>query len=132
VANAVVLNNLAWANLDGKEPDIERALWAAKKAHELAPDNPHILDTYADALVRAGKYRACVQLLDKDPLTAGEPRLIHHLAQAFEKEGETNKAVRHYQDILARMDSTAVLPVPFSEGDIRGKVAELTSESGRK
>jgi predicted Zn-dependent protease len=132
LANAVVLNNLAWANLDTKTPDVKRALWAAEKAHDLAPDNPHILDTYADALLRAGKYRDCVHLLHADPLTAGEPRLIHHLATAFEQDGDINKAVRHYQDILTVMDSSAVLPVPFTEQEIRAKVTEMTSESGRK
>jgi predicted Zn-dependent protease len=132
MANAVVLNNLAWANLEIKTPDLDLAVWAARKAHELSPLNLHIIDTYADALLRAKKYKDCINLLDKDTLTAKEPRLMFHLASACEKIGNNNKALRYYQDILAAMNGTAVLPVSFSKDDISAKISSLTSDGAKK
>ncbi len=65
-----VYNALAWEfALQKAYP--EETLKAAKRALELAPDDPNIMDTYAEALYAAGRYAEAVQwekrALEKEP-----------------------------------------------------------------
>lgn len=68
--NANVFNNLAWEfALRKMYPDL--TIKAAKKAHELAPDDTNIMDTFAEAYYAADDYKKAVywekEALKKDP-----------------------------------------------------------------
>lgn len=68
--NADVYNELAWEfALMKKYP--EETIEAAKKAHELSPDDPNIMDTLAEAYYAAGMYKEAIfwekKALEKEP-----------------------------------------------------------------
>lgn len=67
-ANAQSLNEFAWKILttDGlKHRDLPLALRAAKKAHEVATEDAAIADTYARALLAAGKNSEAIEMQKK-------------------------------------------------------------------
>jgi cellulose synthase operon protein C len=101
---AVVLNGLAWAYLNTKQPD--KALGFSRAAYELMPSNPMMANMYGWALIETGKDNAKgVGLLEKalaiDPLNYGY-RL--QLAQAYAKTGNKSKARAAAQWLLAKPD----------------------------
>lgn len=76
----LALNNLAW--LYYEESD-ERALVTAKKAYELEPDSPMVLDTYGWILVEHGKLEEGIHLLEKGAqLSNQNSEIVDHLTQA--------------------------------------------------
>lgn len=70
VDDAEVHNALAWA-LATREVFPEEALEIAKRAHSLAPDDPNIMDTLAEAYYASGDYRSAIvweeKALEMDP-----------------------------------------------------------------
>ncbi|MCP5141364.1 MAG: PEP-CTERM system TPR-repeat protein PrsT [Chromatiales bacterium] len=88
--NVIALNNLAMRLL-ADEPKV--ALGYAEQAHQREPDNPVILDTYAQALIRNERGAEAIPLLEKaiDTLRT-EPALRYHLAGAFEATGNYSEA----------------------------------------
>jgi hypothetical protein len=87
----------------------------------------HILDTYADVLNRAQRYKETITLLDNNALAEREPRLLFHLAAALEKAGQRNKSLRVYQDVLGRMqDTTVTLPMHISSEKIKTHMSSMT------
>ncbi len=65
-----VYNSLAWSFALLKAYP-EETLEAARRAHLLDPDDPNIMDTYAEALYAAGRYEEAVEMeqraLERDP-----------------------------------------------------------------
>jgi putative PEP-CTERM system TPR-repeat lipoprotein len=51
--NIVILNNLAWLNMESGNLDL--ALKYSKKANELAPNHPNVVDTRGMVLLKSGK-----------------------------------------------------------------------------
>jgi predicted Zn-dependent protease len=130
IGNSMLLNNLAWSLLQSKTNSFEKAIDLAKQAFELAPKNPHIIDTYAFALIKAGKYKDCVELLSGNQIALREPRLLFHLAIALQKSNQINKAVRYYQDVLKLMDSSSnTLGFTVSKPEIQATVEKLTASN---
>jgi predicted Zn-dependent protease len=126
VMNAMVLNNLAWSLLQTKSFSQDRVVALARRAHELSPGNPQIIDTYASVLLKNGNYKDCIKLLADNTVAVREPRLLFHLAEAYEKSHEVNKAVRCYRDVLKLMDSTSpVVPMTLSKADIKNCIDKL-------
>ncbi|MEO0136326.1 MAG: DUF1028 domain-containing protein [candidate division WOR-3 bacterium] len=73
ITDAQVLNNLAWEfALSKKYP--EKTLQAAKRAHELAPEDANIMDTLAEAYYALGDCREAVywekEALKREPQNA--------------------------------------------------------------
>ncbi|MGQ9706644.1 MAG: DUF1028 domain-containing protein [bacterium] len=58
--NAEVYNSVAWA-LATRKLYPERALEIALKAHELAPDDPNIMDTLAESYYANGEYKKAIK-----------------------------------------------------------------------
>jgi tetratricopeptide (TPR) repeat protein len=103
--NTSILNNAAYILADSNQ-DIDKALEYAKRAHEVQPDNPEYLDTYALVLYKKGKYSEAVQfgraaIQQYDTQQASPPvEVYEHLAQAHERLGELSQARAVYQQAL--------------------------------
>lgn len=59
---AAALNNLAWIYYEQKNP---KAIELARRAYQLAPNGPEILDTYGWILVEEGKVSEGLEILEK-------------------------------------------------------------------
>ncbi len=96
--NPVILNDLAWAQLQAGMP---QAIDTAKKAAQLLPDNPRVLDTLGMAQAMAGQREEAIanlrMALNLRPVSS-LPRL--HLAQQLLATGERKAAA----SVLAPMD----------------------------
>jgi predicted Zn-dependent protease len=87
---APLLNNLAWLYHEKRDP---RAEGLARKAHELAPANPAICDTYGWILLSAKKVDAALPLLKTASETAnGDPSVQYHYGAALAAAGRPTEA----------------------------------------
>ncbi|SLN69025.1 XrtA/PEP-CTERM system TPR-repeat protein PrsT [Oceanibacterium hippocampi] len=97
--NAAVLNNLAWLY---DELGDERALEAAERALDRAPDSPQIQDTAGWLLVKRGTYERGLTLLRKaNQLLPGLPEVQYHLAVALNATGKPDEALALLKKALA-------------------------------
>jgi len=97
--NLLVLNNLAWALHESKDP---RALGFAEQALKLKPDNPAVLDTLGWILVAQGQTERGTQLLQQALAKSPDTAEIHyHLAAAFAKAGDQTRARNELNQLLA-------------------------------
>jgi putative PEP-CTERM system TPR-repeat lipoprotein len=104
--NALLLNNLAWASNALKRP---AALEYAERAHELAPDNPAIMDTLGVILVEAGQIERGLELLGRAADAASDAHQIRlNFAKSLLKT-DRKTAARKELEQLARLDQK--LPV---------------------
>lgn len=91
------LNNLACLYAE-RPAERSRALELARRAHQLDPENPLVLDTLGYVLVRLGKGEEAVPLLKKAALRLPESPTVHyHLALAYferRREAEAADALR--------------------------------------
>ncbi len=100
--NPVTLNDLAWAYTQVRKP---AALAIAQKANALAPENPQILDTLAEAQVLAGqKKEAVANLRLALALAPQSPGLKVHLAELLVEEGNKKDAA----NLLEGLDQRAM------------------------
>jgi putative PEP-CTERM system TPR-repeat lipoprotein len=98
--NPVVLNNLAWAYQQEKDP---RALDTAEQAFKLAGDNPGVMDTLGWMLVEQGNTARGVPLLQKAGGLAPDALEIHyHLAVGLNKSGDKQGARKELEKLLAQ------------------------------
>ncbi|HEY0490244.1 MAG TPA: XrtA/PEP-CTERM system TPR-repeat protein PrsT [Telluria sp.] len=97
--NPVLLNNLAWAYQQVKDP---RALKTAEKALSLAGDNPAVLDTLGTMLVEQGNAKRGLgylkTALSKSP---GDANIRLHLAQALARSGDKAGARKELEQVMA-------------------------------
>lgn len=96
--NALVLNNLAWAAYEMKDP---RAREYAEKANELRSDNALILDTLGWLLVEDGDIERGIQMLQRAvTLAPNAADTRFHLAQALVKAGQLAQARRELESLF--------------------------------
>lgn len=95
--NPFVLNDLAWAQVEAKQPD---ALKNASRAAELSPNSPEILDTLGMAQALAGKPNDAIATLrtaaNLAPSNVG-PKL--HLAEVLIASGNRKEASNLIQSL---------------------------------
>jgi tetratricopeptide (TPR) repeat protein len=103
--NTSVLNNVAYI-LAVNNQDLDKALEYARRAHEMQPDDPEYLDTYAVVLYKKGKYAESLQF-SQTSIQQYEARRLsppaeayEHLAQAHEQLGELTQARAAYGQAL--------------------------------
>jgi predicted Zn-dependent protease len=78
--NAAALNNLAWLKYEAKDAG---ALDLARRAHEMAPADPRIIDTLGWILVESGQVKEGLALLE--PIASGgnaDPSIRQHYTEA--------------------------------------------------
>lgn len=98
--NAVVLNNLAWALGQLKDPG---ALEYGQKALSLAPEAPAVLDTVGWLYVERGEIPRGLEMLKKAHSLAPNASSIQlNLAKALVKAGQ-GEAARQQLEILAKL-----------------------------
>jgi len=99
--NARLLNNLAWAENQLKQPD---ALEHAERAYELAPDNAAIMDTLGWILTQQGERERGLELLARaTELAPDAPGIRLNLAKALVQAGRRGPA-RKELEALAALD----------------------------
>jgi putative PEP-CTERM system TPR-repeat lipoprotein len=103
--NVVMLNNLAWAYHQVKDP---RALDTAERAYKLIPDkaavglNAAVADTLGWILVEQGDTKRGLEWLQKAVAAAPKASEIrYHLAQAWFKAGDKSKAREELERLLS-------------------------------
>lgn len=85
--NAVAMNNLAWLYHEKRNPKAEEL---AKKASEIAPGNPAILDTYGWILFENGKAEEASKILEKAyGLDQSSAEIKEHLLAVYKAIGKT-------------------------------------------
>jgi len=63
--NSIVgLNNLAFSLASKQQPNLERAIELASRAHAIAPQNPSVLDTYGEILMLSNRPQEAVNKLE--------------------------------------------------------------------
>jgi predicted Zn-dependent protease len=88
--DAAVLNNLAWTYLELGD---KRAEDVARRAHELAPSNPVIADTYGWILLRQQHTRRAFPLLEQAArAAAGNAEIQYHYGVALAAVGKSAEA----------------------------------------
>lgn len=104
--NPLVLNNLAWAYQQEKDP---RALTTAEQAFKLAGDHPGIMDTLGWLLLEKGDTKRALSLLQKAVEKApNSPEIRYHLGVALHKSGDKQGARKEIDKALAQN-------IPFTE-----------------
>jgi tetratricopeptide (TPR) repeat protein len=100
-------NNLAYMLAETPGGDLDRALALAQEAKEASPDDANAADTLGWVLLKRGAAGAAIgyleEALERFPDEATELRGVvgNHLAEAYEQNEETSKAVAASQDVVA-------------------------------
>lgn len=103
-----ILNNLAFLYAEDLN-DPNGGLPYAKRATELVPGNPSILDTYGWTLFLIGKTdEATATLFKAVELMPGSSVLRYHLGRVLEKAGSTADAQHQYEEGLKTVVDAAV------------------------
>ncbi len=96
--NAAALNNLAWLYAETGD---KRAMETASKAHQVAPEQPEIMDTYGWMLLKEERFeQAADMLLRAHERLPENPDIKFHLAMLYVKTGEQKNAKRLLKEIL--------------------------------
>lgn len=104
-ANLAALNDLAWSYQRLGE---RRALEFALRAHQLAPDNPAVMDTLGWIYLEQGQLARSLPLLQKASMLAPAAGEIHyHYGMLLARSGDRKGARRALEKALAA-------PLPFA------------------
>ncbi len=109
-AGFAAINNLAWLYHEHRD---DRAEATARRAYDLAPNNPAVVDTYGWILTEKGKVAAGLQALEKAArLAPNNPDIRYHHAAALARSGQARRAMglltdllKSDQDFLSRADA---------------------------
>lgn len=102
---SMTLNNLAYLlGVELKKP--EEALVYAKKAAQLQPNNPDVLDTYGWNLALLKRYgEAAGTLLRALEADKNNVDVIYHLAELYRDKGDTEESALMYRRALKILDT---------------------------
>ncbi len=97
--NPALMNNLAWAMGQAKDP---KAIELAEQAYKLAPAQPTIIDTLGALLVAKGDVDRGLELLQKaNSLAPKNPTVKLNLAKALIKAGKAPDARKELEEIIS-------------------------------
>jgi tetratricopeptide (TPR) repeat protein len=101
--NAAALNNLAYDMTEhANQPD--EGLKYAQQAKEIAPESPAVDDTLGWIYFRKGIYMSAVKHLESAVAREGSARRRYHLAMAYVKAGQLQRAHQAF-DAALKMDA---------------------------
>lgn len=113
--DVVIINNLA--SLYHRRGD-KRALEYAKRAYELAPNQPQTIDTYGWILVQKGDVEQGLKLLrNAQARSDRQPEIGYHIAVALDALGRHQEALREIEAVMA-------LGKKFKDDDAARKLLE--------
>jgi len=96
--NIAALNNLAW--LYQARGD-KRAIELARRAYDLAPRRPEVMDTYGWAMFNLGSPEEGLRILQEALLLAPDhPEIGYHVGYALHKSGRDKEAARVLKSIV--------------------------------
>ena len=96
--NLLVMNNLAWAYQQVKDP---RALAVAEQAYKAAPNSAVVMDTYAWMLVEGGQQDKGIDLLQKAiSIAPNQQDIRFHYASALYRSGKKDQARIELERVL--------------------------------
>lgn len=96
--NPALLNNLAWLYARANDP---RALPTAERAHELAPQSAHIMDTLGWILHQRGDNKRALELIGEAAQRAPDvPEIRYHHAVLLAETGDAEGAAREARAVL--------------------------------
>jgi tetratricopeptide (TPR) repeat protein len=135
----VAMNNLAYLLSEGGG-DLDRALELAQEAKALLPDNPNAADTLGWVLYKKDLPSAAIGYLKEaaSGFRAEDPQLAlvrHHLALAYEANGEPEKAQQTLDQAIRDLDAIydggdgEKKPEPAWTAEIRSMHERLSEES---
>ncbi len=102
--NALALNFLGYTYAEAGQ-NLEEAERLIKQALEIRPDYGAFVDSLGWVYFQKGDYESALRELEKaNRLTADDPVIREHLADAYAKVGRTEEAIRVYRDCEARTD----------------------------
>lgn len=95
----IALNNLAWVYHEKRDG---RAIETARRAFDLAPAVPEIADTYGWLLVESGDVERGLPLLENAArVKGGDPDIQYHLAAAYARSGQSDRAEALLETLLS-------------------------------
>jgi tetratricopeptide (TPR) repeat protein len=136
-------NNLAYIYADqGK--NLDRALDLAQDAKTLLPNNPSVSDTLGWVLYKRGVPAAAISYLKEAEAATkagdGSRGMVrHHLALAYEANGDTNEAIAALERALSAVDehNASIVeqggkpgPEPAWVGEARSRREKLVAQGG--
>ncbi|MCH7559273.1 MAG: tetratricopeptide repeat protein, partial [Planctomycetes bacterium] len=102
--NLIVINNLAWI-MSEEQGKFQQALELAQRGLQISPNYIDLIDTRGVVYYRLGEFnkaiedfKTCIKLYPDGTLAAISARF--HLARAFAKLGQKDKAVEHLNQAL--------------------------------
>src|SRR5438067_735150 len=117
------LNNLAYIYSE-KLSNLNRAAELARKAHELNPAEPSIIDTFGWVLYRQGKYQEAAELLAQSAAKApGNGEIQFHLGMA-------NYMMGRSEDARVALEKAVASPRDFAGKDEAKSRLNLLSQGG--
>jgi tetratricopeptide (TPR) repeat protein len=118
-AQPVAKNNLAWLLASAESPseqDLDRALQLAQDAKEALPSSPQVADTLGYVMLRKNIPSAAIALFreaadaysgDDGLRQPARGAVLYHLALAYERNGEVERAIAELQRALAEVPAFA-------------------------
>jgi arylsulfatase A-like enzyme/Flp pilus assembly protein TadD len=94
------INNLAWILADASIDPTE-AYDLARRARELAPDDPAVLDTYGWAAIRSGRSAEAVAPLTEAWRVMRDDEVRGHLGVALAESGREEEGIAHVRAAIA-------------------------------
>jgi tetratricopeptide (TPR) repeat protein len=93
----VALNNISWTYLE--QDNVKQALFYSRKAKDLAPKHPQILDTYGLILTKSNRLPEALEVLTlANKLSPQDTDIIGHLADAYIANNQLEKAEKLLRD----------------------------------
>ena len=105
-SNVVAINNLAYV-LSRDSARVDEALTFARKAKELAPESPQIMDTLGWLYYRKGLYQQASRELEAALAKAEWPSIQFHLGLTYNRLGKTVKGSQLVAAALAKAPQLA-------------------------
>ncbi len=113
------------ADAQARQGDTARALQAAERAFQNAPENPWLLRSYGSLLGSSGDLTRSAQLLEKARgKLPGDPATLHALALTYRRQDRATDALALLEQ-AARADPDSI-EVQFALGEIRFERGDAT------